>query len=342
MSRKTKWEFAPAIECFEQMSADWDALNRARGNHVLLDSKFVGALVRHFATPDVLLAIRNDSTRPGMALVQRHRPGFWQIFTPEQAPLGPILLTGNDSDGEIARELMTSLAGYPMQLAILAQDPEHSAWFPAGEDSHLERFEFFKTGRILLEGTFEDYWAGRDSNLKKNLARRRRRLSELGHMELVVHRNEEAMAACIREFGMLESSGWKGLEGSAVNENNIQGRFYRDMFERFCATGETLLFHFLLDGKVIAVDLCLLRGDMMVALKTSFDETLKALSAPIVMREDIIRLLYREGQCKKIEFYGRVLEWQTKWISNTRSMYHINCHRNAVVSGIRSLVRSMR
>jgi hypothetical protein len=343
MGKQTKWEFEPATESFSKMSADWDTLNRSRGNHVLLDSKFVGALLRHFATPEVMLGISQDPARPGMALVQRTKPGFWEIFTPSQSPLGPVLLGYDDHDGEGLRELMNSLPGYPMQLAILCQDPEYSPWFPAGAASRLERLEFMQTGRVRVVGTFEEYWQSRSSNLRHNLSRQRRRLQEQGRMlELVAHKSSGAMAGCIREYGRLESAGWKAELGTAIAEENDQGRFYIDMLEQFCASGETIVFQLLLDGKVVATDLCLLREGMLVVLKTTYDESLKPLSAALLMREDILRRTYLEGGCQVIEFYGRVLDWHTKWTSDFRPMYHINCHRNAVVSGIRYLVRSVR
>lgn len=343
MGRKTKWEFVPAIECFPEKSNDWDALNQAQGNHVLLDSKFVGALVRHFATPDVLLGISTDSEKPGMALLHRRKPGFWEVFTPSQAPLGPILLPYSDSSGRGARDLMSSFPGYPVQLAILRQDPECSAWLPLEEGARLELLQYLQTGRVCLRGTFEEYWQSRSSNLRHNLSRQRRRLKEQGRsLELVAHRSSQAMASCIAEFGRLESDGWKGEAGSAVNEGNVQGRFYRDMFEQFCTSGETVVYQLLLDGKVVATDLCLLRKGMLVVLKTTYDESVKPLSAALLMREDIIRQLYVDSQCQVVEFYGRVHDWHTKWTDDFRPMYHINCHCNSLVSGIRDLVRSIR
>jgi len=47
------WEFAPARDVFEARRHEWDALNRSRGDHVLLNSDFVAALLRHFGSADV-------------------------------------------------------------------------------------------------------------------------------------------------------------------------------------------------------------------------------------------------------------------------------------------------
>jgi hypothetical protein len=341
--QKRNWEFRPAKECFHEVSNDWDDLNRARGNHVLLDSRFVGCALRHFASPDVLLAVSRDSSRPGMALLSQSKVGFWEVFTPSQAPLGLILLGRDDPDAGTVRGLINSLPGYAVQLSVLSQDPDHSAWFPAQRDARVEILEIMQTGRVPIEGTFEDYWRARSSNLRHNLSRQRRRLNEQGRrLELRTHKNAEAVADCIKEFGQLESNGWKAESGTAVNENNAQGQFYRDLFEQFCLLGETVIFQLLVDGKVAATDLCLLRDGMMVVLKTTYDESLNQVSAALLMREEIVRQAYAEGRCRVMEFYGRAHEWHTKWTSDFRPIYHLNCHRNSVVTRLKTLIRRAR
>jgi hypothetical protein len=127
-----------------------------------------------------------------------------------------------------------------------------------------------------------------------------------------------------------------------VGENNEQGRFYRDLFEQFSVLGETVIFQLLVDGRVAATDLCLFRNGMLVVLKTAYDESLNQLSAALLMREDIVRQAYAEGQCRAIEFYGRAHEWHTKWTSDFRPIYHINCHRNTIVSRMKTLIRRAR
>ena len=94
---------------------------------------------------------------------------------------------------------------------------------------------------------------GRGTNLRHNLARRRRRMDEQKiSLELKIHREPENVKECIGEFGRLESKGWKGKDGTAIHEDNAQGRFYREMLEAFCERGEGVIFQWCLDGKVAA------------------------------------------------------------------------------------------
>ncbi len=62
------------------------------------------------------------------------------------------------------------------------------------------------------------------------------------------------MAAAVEEYGRLETAGWKSGGGTAIAPDNIQGRFYRAMLERFAARGAARVFRYRLGDKTVAVD----------------------------------------------------------------------------------------
>ena len=334
------WQFTPAGETFEGVRSRWDELNATRGNHILLDSTFVVLLLRYFADARVTLGINVDVDQRGVGLLSRKGPGLWETFQPSQAPIGLFLLARPDSTGDTLREVTHRLPGYALQLSVLQQDPDHTSVPLVHARPGLERLDYIHTSRITLTGTFEEYWKQRGTNLRHNLARQRRRLGEKGHKtELVVRCKPEEVAAAIREFGSLESRGWKAKEGTAVTEGNVQGRFYRDVFENFCARGEGIIYQLLISGRVAATDLCLQRDGMMVVLKTTYNEDLREFSPSLLMREEILRRLFAERQVRVVEFYGRVMEWHTRWTDETRTMYHLVCFRGPWVRPLKAFAR---
>ena len=155
---------------------------------------------------------------------------------------------------------------------------------------------------------------------------------------MIVHEEPGDVAQAIRDYATLESRGWKAGQGTAVAEDNPQGRFYREVFEYFCARGEARIYQLLLDGKVAATDLCLLRNRMMIVLKTTYDEALDDVSPAFLMREDMLRQLFDDSQVHSIEFYGRVMDWHTRWTDEIRTIYHINCFRRPWVPSLKKLV----
>jgi hypothetical protein len=75
------------------------------------------------------------------------------------------------------------------------------------------------------------------------------------------------------------------------------------------------------------MDLCIDSGSTLVILKTTYDESYKTVSPSTLMRQEEFRALFDEGRFKRIEFYGKVMEWHTRWTDNTRSIYHLTHYR---------------
>jgi hypothetical protein len=333
------WEHSPALQHFERLRSDWDRLNQASHDHLLLDSRFVGPALRCFGDDDVLLAVDADSQ--SMALVRRTGPGIWETFQPSQAPLGLMVVAKSAEPRNALSGLLSSLPGLALQLGVLQQDPEYSV-FGLLADPQLERLDYIRTPNLPLRGTYDDYWNSRSGNLRHNISRQLKRLAEKGRqLELVVRKAPGEMADAIREYGRLESAGWKGQEGTAVSEDNSQGRFYREVFEGFAETGQAWVYQLVLDGAVIASDLCLVHNGMMVVLKTAYDESIPQTSPALLMRQKIICQLYEENTVRVVEFYGRVLDWHLKWTDQVRTMYHINCFRNRVMAELRGAVKRL-
>jgi len=332
------WTFAPAENGFAEFRSLWDSVNSSHGNHVLLDSDFVEPLIRYFGSAKLLIGVSENSCR-AMALVHPAAQGVWSSFQPSQAPIGMVLFA-RDERGEQIRAFLKSLPRYALQLAVLNQDPDCSAWPPSVASTDVEVVDYIDTPRLAINSTFEEYWNARSSNLRHNLARQRRRLTDSGRrLEWVVLCREDEVRAGIAEYGRLESQGWKSQAGTAISAENAQGMFYTDVLERFCSRGEGFIFQLLLDGGVVATDLCLVRNRMLVVLKTTYDESLKSFSPGLIMREEELRWLWSQGQVEVVEFYGRVMNWHRKFTNDTRTMYHLNCYRNSWLPVIKKALR---
>lgn len=331
------WKCYPATQSFDRFANQWDELNRSQHNHILLDSRFVRPLLKYFASDDVQLAISCDPHDSGMALLQRRAFGTWETFQPSQAPIGLFLLGHRDPAGESLVDVMRSLPGFCLQFAVLQQDPDFSTLPTKEPDSRFEATPYVQTGRLRITGTFEEYWQTRNKDLRDNLARRQRRLQKEGRPpELAAYRDTGSMARCLREYGRMESVGWKAQEGTAIGADNVQGLFYREVMESFASAGEAFVYELHIAGRVVGSELYIGRGDMMVGLKTTYDESLRNISPGFLMKYEIIRRLFSEGAFHNVEFYGRVMEWHNKWITEVRDMYHLSAFRNRATAKIRA------
>ena len=338
------WTLHPAAEAFDRHREAWDALNRASGNHVLLDAGFVAMLIRHFGHAGVKLAVSRDPARPGLMLIERGRGGFWSTFQPSQAPLGLALLGSRQDVCGQMQGLIRALPGYALGLAVLQQDPEFTCFgeLRAGVagDPRAEVVDYIRTGRLTVSGSFEDYWAARDRRWARDLARQRRRVAERGaRLELQVSRDPAEVPDGVREYGGLEQAGWKGAEGTAIAPDNAQGAFYREALEYFCGRNEGVIYRLHLDGRTVAANLSVERDAMLIVLKITYDEAIPSLSPGHLLEEDMLRAVFREGRIKVEEYYGPFKTWQARWTDEVRTVYHVNFYRSAGIARARRMVK---
>jgi hypothetical protein len=338
------WVFRRAHEAFDTYRKQWDAINKRCGNHLLLDSQFVQPLLRYFGNREVLVSVPESAADGAMLLVHKRRHGFWETFQPAQAPLGLVLIgPGHDTFG-VVQTLMRALPGPALGLALLQQDPAFTALTPV-PSRHMEWVEYIDTPTLTLSGSFDDYWRAQGPAIEAthHLTKRLRRLARLQvRLTLRVDRHPDRVAECVAQHGRLEQTGWKGRAGTAVAAENHQGAFYTDILMNFCARNEGVIYRLYFNDQVVASQLALERNGMLIFLKTAYDEQQKALSPGFLLQLEILKCLHTEGRVKRIEFYGRVRDWHTKWRAQTRTMYHVHCDRGAWVTAMRRLVKKVR
>lgn len=339
-----RWDTMPAA-CFADpdQNAAWRALHAAAGAPALLAAEFVAPLLAEFARGGELLAqCRQGGRIVAMGVFARTRPGAWASFQPSQAPLGLWLQLPGLDTGALLRPLFGVLPGFPLVCALTQVDP---MMLPRPPDGPLLRtLDYIDTARVNLAGGFDAYWAARGKNLRANLKKQRARLEREGvAVRLEVVRAPGAMAQAVRDYAALEGSGWKAGAGTAVRADDPQGRYYRTMLEGMAARGAANACRYYFGERLVAMDLCVEDRDSLVVLKTAYDETVPAaLSPALLMREEATRALFDGGRFARLEFYGRVMEWHTRWTEEVRTMYHVNHYRWPALCRLHALLEARR
>lgn len=320
------WELYP-IEDLACLSATWDNLNASGPDSPLLDADFFQSALNCFGNGHEVIAICYADQQPIAAtLLEKVGTGRWATFQPAQAPLGPWLAARPDDlpFAHLAR-LSQALPGN-FQIGVTQQDPQIHV--PPSAEPRVMMVDYIETAAVTISGSFEDYWARRGKNLRQNLRRQRNRLNrESIDAKLVAVTKPGEVPAAVDAYGLLESQGWKGAEGTAVHPDNLQGRFYREMLGKHSERDETIVFQYYYGDHLVACDLCLHRNRVLVVLKTTHDECQKTSSPALLMREEVMRRLFRGGAFDRLEFYGKIMDWHTKWTPSVRLMYHVNFWR---------------
>lgn len=336
-----EWRLFPA-SAFRARAETWQRLRRRTPRPPVLDAIFIETLLEHFGRGDEVLAICGPVHAPhAMAILQQRRPGVWETFQASQGPLSPWMFESHASYEEILPGLMRALPGLPLIVAVTQKDP---LIHPRPDDSgRIVTLDHFRTGRILVNRPFEDYWKSRHKKIRYEMGRRLRRLSEVGIAPaLDVIRNREDVAASIDMYASIESRGWKGTIGTAVRGDSRQRRFYGDLLEKFAAIGAARIYRYRFGDRTVAMQLCVESGSTLVFLKTTYLEEYGPYGPGLLMKRAILEDIFRQAKIKRIEFYGPLLPWQRYWVDDVRTLYHINYYRWPWLARMHGARRALR
>ncbi len=321
------WQNLPVSALNGDLAASWDALNTARGDLPFLAAYFIVAALKEFGSGQERLLVAHDAQGPAAMLILLRKRFFeWETFQPSQVSLGAWVARKGISLLEMARSVQHSLPKLCLILGVIQVDPLLAARDTDAEDSLSTNY--IDTAWVEIEGNFSNYWNSRGKNLRHNLTKQRNKLTASGiATSMRCLTNTEEIADAVMRYGRLESSGWKGKQGTAIHCDNAQGRFYISVLENACRQNEGLVYEYLFNDQVVAMNLFLRRGATLVALKTTYDEKMKVFSPAFLLKQEELQQIFSGGIIQRMEFFGKVMDWHSRWTDKRRTLYHITVFR---------------
>lgn len=320
------WSILPVAQ-FRDYSAQWDALVQSQPGTPFLESAFLQPILDVFGTGRERLCLLHANGHLRAAAIMERRPkGIWQTFQPSQLPLGAWISDESINLVTACSELVRRLPGLTLGIGLSQLDPRFHA--RPDDSPRIRTQDYIETAWVDIEGSFETYWDARGKNIKQNTRKQRNKLLAEGidpRIECITAPQDVQKA--IEDYGLLESAGWKAADGTAILPDNDQGRFYRKMLENFCALGRGRIYRYSFGDKVVAMDLCIHDQKTIVILKTAYDESYKTVSPSTLMRQEEFQQLFEEQKFEYIEFYGKVMEWHTRWTTQSRTLFHLTNYR---------------
>ena len=337
------WQRHPASRLVSDagLQAEWDRLNARQRNLPFLGADVITAALEAFGNQSEQLLVGSAGGKT-LAMLVLVPSGWlrWSTFQPSQLPLGAWVAEPAWSPLDLSRSLLHSAMGPSLALSITQIDPLIAP--RQGDMPDTLNTDYIDTAWLDIAGSFDDYWAARGKNLRQNMRKQRNKLATDGVVtSLRMLRLPQEMAPAIARYGVLESAGWKGDEGTSIHADNQQGHFYVKLFESAARRGEALVFEYLFNDKTAAINLCQLRHGVLVVLKTTYDESIpKTLSPAFLLREDELKHIFSSGEIQRIEYFGRRMDWHTKLTDSYRSLYHLTTFRWPLVKRLASQRRA--
>lgn len=317
---------------------EWNRMNHELyGQHPLFDSRFIDGLLKYFGTGEERLFVCTENGATiGMTILTRRRVGIWQSFLPSQLQIAPVLVRSADT----LSGLFDVFPPLTWQVDFLCQDPVFSPFDgKCDTDLPVSLVRHALTMQVNSRGSFEDFWRGRPKKLRQNIRRYQSRMKRAELKRKIEKLTcSSQMRLALERFGNLESSGWKGRAGTAVNINNVQGAFYRDMLEKYAETGQAKVYEFYLDDTLASSRLILCGPNIKIALKTAYNENARQYSpGRMLLYETLTGEIQEDSPQESIEFYTNASRDQLEWGSSQRWINHVTLFRNRAFLKLRNL-----
>jgi CelD/BcsL family acetyltransferase involved in cellulose biosynthesis len=225
------------------------------------------------------------------------------------APLGTPLLDREQPEQAIAAWLdhFGADPGMP-DLLLLPLAPEQGAFAAALEvvlaRSGRRQAQFARHGRAVLnpgaqrDGYLELAMSG---GKRKELRRQRRRLEEFAPVTFTSTQAPAEIDTALKDFLVIEASGWKGLAGTAAVNDPAVHDFVRGAVACLAADGHARVDRMFLNGRAIAATVMLRAGDTAWLWKIAYSEGLGRYSPGVQLAVQVTEQVLAEPSIARVD-----------------------------------------
>jgi len=133
---------------------------------------------------------------------------------------------------------------------------------------------------------------------RQEIRRQRRRLAELGRLEVRMLSAADDLDHWLSAFLSLESAGWKGHEQSALACSETSRTYFEAIARAAFERGQLMMVGLFLDDRPVALKCNYRSGDGSYAFKIAFDESLSKYSPGVQLELENVRLLHETSSIK--------------------------------------------
>lgn len=282
----------------------------------------------------------NSDVIQALLILKKRTFGRWELYKPAQAQIG-LALSASDARPSLER-LFKALPGIVVKIDLRGLDPlEHQPFLTQLKPDALH----IQATDITLDTSdlFDNYWASRSKNLRKNMNRYENRLKS-EHSDIVFFSTKELheIKHAVDRYGLLESKGWKGNAGTALHPSNYQGVFYSKWLSELAARQQALAYELWVDDILVASRLCCKKNGVLIILKTAYDERFKHLAPGRLLLKKVISDCFSSSSIATIDFYTNATPEQLDWSTAQRSLFNADVYSNSAAGKIFNIIINIK
>jgi CelD/BcsL family acetyltransferase involved in cellulose biosynthesis/ribosomal protein S18 acetylase RimI-like enzyme len=289
----------------EWILADWDCFNQGATLHIIV--------VHDRHRPVAIAPLMQDRVRMYGVPVQRLR-SIANVYTERF----DFILTVRSE--ECCAAIWAHLADHAHQWEVLELRhlPDASAtldMFPPGPhrtQCAVSRWPSAESPYVKVSETWDTYYRGLKKTHRHDMRRRIGILEQHGSLELEVILSDTCMDRDFADALRLESSAWKGAEGTAIQSRQDSTSFYRDVVRMAARNGWLRLYFLKVGGTRIAVRIALLFQNKLYMLKAGYDPQYASCAPGHVLSMRILEEAWRM-KLDEVDFLGDAERWKLDW-----------------------------
>jgi len=237
-------------------------------------------------------------------------------------------------DEESLEILLKALLKAPWPLMLDRMDsemPEAAALHRLQSRRRLTNFRFAGGSYwVPLEGRdFAALEASMSKDKRSKMRNYRRKADGMGKVEFLAHApGPDDIDDFLKEFFRVESQGWKGRTGAAIQGRPDQVHFYTEFPRRLARQNALRLFEMRVDGVMIAGRIAADLTGKLWELKIGYDERFAACRPGLLLTHETLRHACELGR-DGYEFLGYTEDWERFWAPSER---HYECYRSYPLS----------
>lgn len=204
----------------------------------------------------------------------------------------------------------------PTHLGIDLKAVRRNSPFWTAVQNGLEGYDTRQGERVAyslmdVSGDHDSYLASL-GNMRRNLKRYLKKLEGRGRVSVEILRGPSARAEFLTDFIALESSGWKGREGTAIADRPDLVAFYTQLARNF-ADENRLEWHALrVDGRLVAAGMGLRCGHSIILPKIAFDEEFTECMPGNLLTAEVIRDAFSRPEIRQLNHLSQA-DWHRSW-----------------------------
>jgi CelD/BcsL family acetyltransferase involved in cellulose biosynthesis len=295
----------------------WDALADRVNAAPFLRAGWIAAWWRAFGQGSLeVLTVGGDGDLRALTPIIHHRftsasPTNWH--TPRFG-----VLAADDVSREALLDMLFSRPTHLVSLGFLQEgDPDlaamHRASVKAGRRVCVRAVE--QSCAVEVRGDWGSYERSLRGGLRRDLARRRRRLAELGAVTVDIARSVDGLDQLLVQAFELENSGWKRERGTAIVARRDTTAFYSEIAHWAAERGWLRLVFLRVDTQPIAFHLAIEQGGCYWPLKGGFDPAFAAFSPGQLIIQATLQRAFAEG-LDRYEFLGDTADYKRRWATS--------------------------